>query len=346
MLAVLAVHANVPGFDAGWLGVDLFFVLSGFLITTILRKEYKRTGGVRLKRFYLRRFLRLMPAYYLYAGGITLVFLLGIGARQAHGGWEPSTYIASMWLYFINYVPKGGIWEHQSLTIHLWSLAVEEQFYFIWPFAILLMGKFPNFLRSVSILVAVQIAYVLFFASDGSIAGKLDGRGVGITIGCWFAAYNEQLDTEAKYKFLSGWISSIALLVMFLLASGFEYAGVAQNTVKHWVLIPFCFCCGILAVTGWRNQLPPLLDKIYSWNVLVYIGAISYGVYLYHMVVQELIWMIPIEPESTVMRAAVYGIRFISYIGMTIGLSALSFHLYERPFLRLKDSLPSSRNSS
>src|SRR5205085_2211723 len=77
VLAVMLVHVGAPGFPLGWFGVDLFFVLSGFLITTLLERELARTGGVDLNKFWTRRFLRLMPAYWLYAGAITILMLAG-----------------------------------------------------------------------------------------------------------------------------------------------------------------------------------------------------------------------------------------------------------------------------
>ena len=101
--SVMAVHAGVPGFDLGFLGVDLFFVLSGFLITSLLDREHRRAGRVDLGKFWGRRFLRLMPAYYLYVGGLTLAFAaFGWGWREPHGGWTPGGYIASLWFYYVN----------------------------------------------------------------------------------------------------------------------------------------------------------------------------------------------------------------------------------------------------
>ena len=133
VLVVVGVHARVPGTELGFLGVDLFFVLSGFLITTLLAREVDRTGRINLPRFWGRRFLRLGPAYGLYVGALSVAFLAGVGWQRPWGGWTPPGYLGSLWGYYSNYLPAGGIWEHQWLSMHLWSLAVEEQYYLIWP---------------------------------------------------------------------------------------------------------------------------------------------------------------------------------------------------------------------
>ncbi len=133
-LAVLAVVLHHGGaMSVGWLGVDLFFVLSGFLITTLLVREHQQAGAISLPRFWGRRVLRLMPAYWLYIGSVTVLLLASSQPLVAHAGFRPGTFIASMWCYFQNYLPMGGFSEYQALTRHLWSLCVEEQFYFIWP---------------------------------------------------------------------------------------------------------------------------------------------------------------------------------------------------------------------
>src|SRR5262249_18583510 len=114
--------------------VDLFFVLSGFLITTLLLREHQRFGRIGLRLFWGRRFLRLMPIYLLYVTGITIAMFAGpASSLTIHEGWTPAMFAGSLWIYLFNLLPQGGIWTGQYLTRHLWSLSVEEQFYFVWP---------------------------------------------------------------------------------------------------------------------------------------------------------------------------------------------------------------------
>jgi len=131
IISVWAIHAGVPGSSLGWLGVDLFFALSGFLITTLMFKEKEQSKSIDIPKFFGRRFLRLMPAYYLYIRFLCLLIILGHYPMTSCGGWSPKEYLASLWFQFNNFLPRGGFWQFDILSIHLWSLALEEQFYFV-----------------------------------------------------------------------------------------------------------------------------------------------------------------------------------------------------------------------
>ena len=134
LILVMLFHAGAPFSQAGWLGVDLFFALSGFLITTLLIREYDKCGEISFKKFWLRRFLRLMPVYVFYILLITIA-VLSSPAHELHtvGGFSPAQYLVGLWTYTFNFIPLAGIWAHQAFTGHLWSLSVEEQFYLFWP---------------------------------------------------------------------------------------------------------------------------------------------------------------------------------------------------------------------
>src|SRR5436853_7210902 len=103
ILSVMLYHCGTPGFRAGWIGVDLFFVLSGFIITILLLGEQARFGHINLRLFWASRFLRLMPVYVLYISGITLAMLAGPSSNLTeHGGWTRAMYIISFWTYLSN----------------------------------------------------------------------------------------------------------------------------------------------------------------------------------------------------------------------------------------------------
>ena len=162
VMAVMLVHIGFPGFVLGGLGVDLFFALSGFLITHLFIREHRLSGRVNLLQFWVRRCLRLMPVYWVYLSAITVSIMLGYGELHEHAGWTPNEYIASMWLYFVNYVPSGGIWSEQHLTIHLWSLAIEEQFYLVWPLVIMMLFRSRFVLRGMICIFVFFVLYYLF----------------------------------------------------------------------------------------------------------------------------------------------------------------------------------------
>ena len=132
---VLCAHGGVPYFRSGGVGVDLFFVLSGFLITTILITERARTGTIVFRNFYARRFLRLAPALFLTCG------FVGVAMTWAEGRF-PGTEIALAMSYTANWAIAFYKY-HLTWLNHCWSLSIEEQFYFIWPLAILL-GFWPG----------------------------------------------------------------------------------------------------------------------------------------------------------------------------------------------------------
>ena len=122
VFAVMYYHSRLPLYHFGWIGVDLFFVLSGFLITTLLAREHRQNGRVSLPKFWGRRFLRLMPAYWIFVGICTILLLRGVGTFEPDEGWTRGRYIASLWFYFTNYAPL-ELWQYQAISGPLWSLA-------------------------------------------------------------------------------------------------------------------------------------------------------------------------------------------------------------------------------
>src|SRR5207247_2155518 len=130
----------LPG---GFLGVDVFFVLSGYLITSLLMVEGRQTGTIRLGRFYARRARRLLPALYtllIVVGGVVVLFFNEYAARVRGDLLAAIGYVTNWWLIAQNssYFGSGG---GPGALNHLWSLAVEEQFYLIWPLILLILGK-------------------------------------------------------------------------------------------------------------------------------------------------------------------------------------------------------------
>src|SRR5487761_2131823 len=133
---VAADHCWVPGFDSGYFGVDVFFVLSGFLITQLLVDEYDSQGQIDLGKFYLRRLLRLTPPLAI----LLAVYLAVAPTLWPHYGLWPHIRDAALaGLYLADY--GRAFWSQPTLLEHTWSLSVEEHFYLLWPFAVLLLGR-------------------------------------------------------------------------------------------------------------------------------------------------------------------------------------------------------------
>src|SRR5262245_4168116 len=195
--------ALVVGFHAfrwpanGALGVDLFFVLSGFLITTLLLEEHRSFGRIGLRRFYVRRVRRLYPA-------LLLLLLALVAVTLAAGGFPsldspPAIGVASALTYTANVVVAASPSHVPAGMVHLWSLAAEEQFYVVWPLLIVLLLRWRSMrllATSLVVLLLLAIAYRLRLALAGASIGRLyygpdthaDSLLVGCAVGCGFHA--------------------------------------------------------------------------------------------------------------------------------------------------------------
>ena len=154
VLAVLGFHGGVPFMRGGFLGVDVFFVLSGFLITSLLYEEWRRTGAIRLRAFYMRRVLRLLPALILLLLALTIYAIwLPWPDQRARLRAE----IAFTLLYVANWALAFRLVPDLGFLAHAWSLAIEEQFYLVWPLALLLLLRSGVRLPRVIALVMLAI---------------------------------------------------------------------------------------------------------------------------------------------------------------------------------------------
>ena len=337
ILAVMAIHAGVPGSGLGWAGVDLFFVLSGFLITSLLADEFARDGQVSLVKFWGRRFLRLMPAYWAYACALTAsIVLFHWGWLRPHGGWTPGSYIASLWLYFVNYLPQGGIWEYQWFSVHLWSLAVEEQFYFVWPIVCSIGLRLGRPAWVAWALVAMVMGRRVGIGGGGTL---LDRRGLGIVLGCALALSLGQGGWPALRRRLGAApfriFVLIAIAAVILVGTLVPGRGYSEEEFQVFVLPILTPLFALLVAMLWYGP-NDRISRVLCWRPLVYIGAISYGMYLYHMACHFLTWEVLTPGLDSWPRWPKYGLRLLFYFAATLGISTLSYRLLERPFLRLK----------
>jgi peptidoglycan/LPS O-acetylase OafA/YrhL len=341
ILGVLGVHVGMPGFQSGWVGVDLFFAISGFLITSLLMQELGETGDVQLGSFWGRRALRLMPAYVLYVGGITIaMWTASPEHRTPHGGWTPLEFTAALWLYFVNYAPWGGIWTGQDLTIHLWSLAVEEQYYLMWPLILAACRRRPALLEALSWALYVCVtAYFILTPSNEQRSALLYTRGMPLFLA---SAVAVSLHRHAGRPWLSRVLggSSVPLcasictiLVFFLGATGWPEALIRRTALP--ILAPLY----VLLILWVVQPRPSLGRSLLAYPVLVQIGRVSYGIYLYHELVRIGVWEWTHSALSTLPRYLAYGVRLSLYLLGSFAIAWVSYRLIETPFLRLKRHL-------
>jgi peptidoglycan/LPS O-acetylase OafA/YrhL len=278
--AVLLHHAI--GFPSGaFLGVDLFFVLSGFLITTLLIEEHREAGAVSLRGFYERRARRLLPALFVVLG----VFLAGstVAAliHEESAGGAIVGVLAGIG-YFSNLLLAAETNAMPRELEHLWSLAIEEQFYLAWPlvFVVLLAVRLRAALVVLGVAIVVttaqQLRLVLEDASWLRIAYGTDTRSTSILVGCLLAValatrHRQRIERIAR----TAWPVPVGVLVLMLFASsphtrlfagGLLLAAIGMATV-------------ILLALDARSRLARALGI----RPLVFLGGISYALYLWHV---------------------------------------------------------------
>jgi len=349
VLAVLATHADLPFSGGGVLGVDVFFVLSGFLITELLLRESAATGRISWKNFYLRRGLRLLPALLAAAAGTLLMVLLTarsldashfaeIGATPPADGLVSNTFqeIAAALFYVADFGGSLGI--EDVFFGHTWSLSVEEQFYAFLPPIIAFMAIRPSSRRLFQLLVAftmlLAVIRILGFAGPVSIFQlRFDQLLVGVSA-------RLLLDQATRYRIGRLWPAALTVLVVLMMVgiqTSQTLAGRATYSIAG-------LCAAILVYACWTDELG-LGRRLFSIPAVTYLGRISYGVYLYHLPIFRRVAM----EDFAMPSAAVVGLKF----GLTAIVAMLSFALIERPALRLKErigkrslhrhELPSSR---
>jgi peptidoglycan/LPS O-acetylase OafA/YrhL len=326
MIAVAMVILYHVGYEKipADLGVSLFFVLSGFLITWLLLKEHAKTGTVSLKTFYLRRVFRLLPAYYVFLG-VALAIYYG----RSHSATPTRTdIILPSLLYYTNYF--NAFHDHPPTPVsHTWSLAVEEQFYLLWP---LVFGFFiTRGGRAVARFLAISIGLVLAWRSylylylhvgTAYVTNAFDTRFDTLAIGCLAAVLTRSRRVLAAAEAISR--RSVYPMITLLLIAGFR----ALPETFHY---PFGLTieAGLLAVV--ILQIMQLASRpAWRWlghPVAKYVGSISYPMYLYHGLCNAAVTRF--LPDRSIGR-------FALVLGLAIALGTMSFYLVEKPFLRLR----------
>jgi peptidoglycan/LPS O-acetylase OafA/YrhL len=308
----------------GWIGVDLFFALSGYLITSILLRSKSRPHYFR--NFYARRFLRIFPLYY------GLIAILAVAApRLPFGTFSPSwpylTYISNLWLVF-----KG--WEWAPLG-HAWSLAIEEQFYLLFPLVVLWLDKrrlrqLLWFLIAISPVIRV-VTNSLTFPGASSFATfcRLDVLAMGALIAVAFDGRTEISEQAVRRIQVALACLTTATAVLWL-TKQLDFKKVLFNAFGLTVVeaTAALFVCFVLVCPG------HLLGRVLQFPLAVRMGRISYGVYLIHYPVAQIIGaQVRAQIADNWLRTAVIA---ATSIFATLVLATLSWFAFERPILRLK----------
>jgi peptidoglycan/LPS O-acetylase OafA/YrhL len=323
VLAVLMLHSWHGLLPGGWVGVDLFFVLSGFLITTILLTEHLTTGAISLYRFYARRVLRLLPAVAVlipFCICAALFLQPSLLPGTLHEALASSAYVSN-WLN-----PS----DPHGLLAHMWSLAVEEQFYLIWPVLLCaglrLVG--PRWtLRIVLIGIAVLVTgrAASWTTLGPAVYFRTDTRADALLVGVALSlAYALDMRPSRRVALLWGGVGATVLLGMAL-RYDINVLGERELALGGFTVV--ALAAGGVLVAALELSLPPL-----SWRPVVGVGRISYGLYLWHY------------PIATLVHARLAGDAspFAVIVVLSFIAAMLSHRYVERPFLRLKRRVAAS----
>jgi peptidoglycan/LPS O-acetylase OafA/YrhL len=327
ILLVLACHVPSLPLQGGFIGVDLFFVLSGFLITTLLLEEWGATGDISLRAFYARRALRLLPALVAMLAVVVLISELR----------EPPPAAAAMRRSALMTLLYSANWflamrEYPRLELSAtWSLSVEEQFYVAWPLLLLALLRLGCSRRAMvgvtaALLLGSAAARVvllergatperLFFGTDTHADGLLAGALTGMLF-TWGAAPK----TPGAIRALD--LGAVAALTLMAVLVAFGWQSDAPMVRFGYPALNLGAAVLIASLLS-----SPALRRPFEFGPLVWVGRLSYGVYLWHIGVIWALGRLNLPLGQAFWPAALAG---------TLAVSALSFYVLERPALRLK----------
>ena len=328
VLGVLVYHLNRAWLPGGFLGVDIFFVLSGYLITMLLLAEHRETGRIHLPTFWARRLRRLLPALLVLL--VVMVILIDIGGDPLATGQARGDLLSTLF-YFANwhFITSGQSYFTQFLAVspdrHTWSLAIEEQFYLFWPIVVaIVLARFrTRTLAAVAATVAVASALwmvQIFDPADPSRAYYgTDARVFEILIGALLAIglagpWRAQLTRSGRRLAPVGLLVLLGAYVFLADDNSFYYHGGA-------VLISLAAVALIAGLEGGSA-----LDRLLSLRPLVMVGLVSYGLYLWHFPIITFV-------NERIGPTSGLGLALLATL-ITLGATTASYFVVERPIRR------------
>jgi peptidoglycan/LPS O-acetylase OafA/YrhL len=341
ILAVLAVHgAPLTG---GFFGVDIFFVLSGFLITSLLLEEWMREGRVARRAFYSRRARRLLPALILTIGGVGAIYAVLPGLGRGIG--FPRSALAALF-YYANWAQ--AFRTHSSapslgLLSHTWSLAIEEQFYIGWPLLLLFLlrrGLQPGLLAGFLVGLAglsTTFCYLTWTRGlGGSAYYESHTRAVGLLTGCllatlWASGKGHALISRAAAPLVVAGAAFAALGVAFVTLS-------TQDSLVYSAGFPIVALSSAALIAHLLVSPVSVITRIFEARPAVWLGARSYGVYLYHL---PIFYLLTKDRLGHPRFAILFPIRVLA----TLAVAAASYRVVESRFLRRNRDLSPASSS-
>jgi peptidoglycan/LPS O-acetylase OafA/YrhL len=353
ILGVMACHFAISGWPdtvtgrlvnraagTGWAGVDLFFVLSGFLITGILLDA--KTAPHYFRNFYMRRVLRIFPLYY---GFLILIFLglplilpftPAIGPIVAHQGW--------LWGYGTNlYMGWKGTWffEKDWLKLgHFWSLAIEEQFYLGWPLVVFLFSRRTLIGTCIACLAFSLAARILLVGLDAPkicaeimTPCKIDALAAGALAVLLLRGNHEQIFRRVR---AAACVFAVAVVAIGIYRRTWDSVDPVVQTIGYSVMDLLFAALVILCVAP---SQPNWLGRFFSHPALKWFGTYSYAIYVFHVPLMPVFSRLFPTKELTLRLGSAY-VAVVVHTILAVAISSLlafaSWHLYEKHFLKLK----------
>lgn len=316
---VLLAHGFAGTFGAAGEGVTVFFVLSGYLITTLLMEEHASCGDIALRPFYIRRAGRLWPAFALVLLATT-VFDVAIGSDPV-----AALLIVVIAASYASNLFLGALPSHTPGNVPIiigwtWTLSIEEQFYLAWPLVLRRLLRKRRSLATIGTitggLAVASTGWYLALMLQGGHGMRAtlgtDTRAGALLLGCALAAY---LRSGRRIPRWTAWPALVVLGLVYL----FPTRSWPPMTTIDVLLVPIVAAI-LVATTAQKGRSP--LDRILEWRALTYLGGISYGVYLWNSLLHRMFYSVGLSPR---------GLMVLVWIPLTIGVSAACAHWVERP---------------
>jgi peptidoglycan/LPS O-acetylase OafA/YrhL len=330
IIGVVGFHGSWRGFSNGGLGVDLFFVISGYLITSLLLNEQCIRGQVNLRAFYARRFFRIIPALAVYLLGFSLLCV--VVYKDFLDKLLLSLACAA---FFVTNIAIGWF-DVGVLAAHTWSLSMEEQFYLVFPWLLRCMTYRRLTLMALAVAILTPLWRAALFLVVGPenlpphrFAYSPDTRLDTIAMGCLLALLLHKGRQRAILARMSGSAAAFVCGAAVIAASCYFSSIACYRYVLHSSVV--AVACTMLVAWGAHSSLGLLNAVVASWP-MVYCGRISYSLYLWHPAILGIAHRAsPHLPP----RLACIGDCFI-YVGLTLAVAMASYHLVELSALRIK----------
>jgi peptidoglycan/LPS O-acetylase OafA/YrhL len=314
--------------SAGAYGVDLFFALSAYLITALLIREEELRGTIDTRAFYVRRILRIWPLYFFF---IAVAAIVPIWDQTQHLGWPfiaGYLLLSGNWVYVFLGLPH-------SIANPLWSVSIEEQFYLLWPLALRRLSRRQLVFAVIGLLVIANVArvflvysHVLGAAIEYNTLTRIDAIAFGVLVAYLLGSEAPSLSLFSRSALAIGSLVLWCLVASYTNLNAQTEVAPVMGTLLGRPLVAMGAAGLLVAVIGAPAVGARAL--IHSW--LIYLGRISYGLYVYHAA--GLLVALHLFRGNSVKAYAAYA---ITGFALTVVFSAISYRWLESPFLKMKD---------